>query len=745
MGRFCRLASVAPTLLCMPAVQGSRTTTTLEEGLRHHRAGRIEEAAKNYRQILSEDPRQPDALHLLGVVAQSVGQLAEAVELISESLRVNPNNVPAISNLAGVLKDQGRYDEALDFYEAALAAAPAEAYLHSNLGNALRDLGRLDEAAASHRRALALDPNSYAAHSNLGSVLDAQGDTHEAAACFRRALKLKPDSYESLVNLGVTLKREGRFAEAEESLRHALDLHPRSDAALANLGSLMFQQGRIEEAFVTLELALSVNPCSVVALINMGNVLKDLGRFDAARECLEKAVCLAPKSHLAHNNLGTVLNELGRAAEAATCFRRALDLKPDYHWAHSNLLFTLQYLPGVDRAELFAEHRRYDEKYVRRFLADAAPHANSVEPERRLRVGYVSGDFREHSVAFFIDPVFASHDREQFEVFCYANQAGSDAMTARLRSHVEHWREVASLDDDALADRIRRDGIDILVDLSGHTARHRLLTFARKPAPVQVTMVGYMHTTGLSAMDYRITDVNLDPPGSSEAFSTETLVRLPAGAATFHPPAGCPSVNELPALTNGHITFGAFNNPAKVTPEAVDAWAEILRALPESRLLVVGRGGNAIKPSLEAHGVDAARVEAIDRQPLLSYLALHHRCDLLLDSFPYNGGTTGLFAIWMGVPFVTLDGAQTTGRAGAGLLRPLGLGELIAVDPADYVRRAVAATADLARLAEWRRELRARLAPLLGGGEAYTRQLEWEFRAMWRKWCVQQSNSSVAV
>ena len=727
---------MAPPLLCIAGVQLCCPATTLEEGLRHHRASRLDEAAKIYRQILAEDPQQPGALHLLGVVAQKIGQLEEAVELISTSLRLQPDNVAAISDLASALKDQGRYDEAIEFYEAALAAAPGESYLHSNLGNALRDRGRLAEAAAAHRRALELNPDSFAAHSNLGSVLDAQGQLGEATACFRRALQLNPESHETLVNLGVTLKREGRLAEAEDALRRSLDVRPRSDAALSNLGSLLLQQGRVEEAFVALQLALQVNPRNVTALINMANVLKDLSRFTTALECLQQAVALAPQSHLAHNNLGTVLNELGRAAEAAECFRHALALNPEYHWAQSNLLFTLQYLPGIAREEIFAEHRRYDERFARPCLATATPHPNARDPERRLRVGYVSGDFREHSVAFFIEPVLAAHDAERFEVFCYANQVGHDAMTARLRSHVEHWREVASLDDDALAARIRRDEIDILVDLSGHTARHRLLTFARKPAPIQVTMIGYIQTTGLSAMDYRVTDVTLDPPGIGEAFNTEKLVRLPAGAATFQPPAHCPAVNALPALSSGHITFGAFNNLAKVTPEVIDAWAEILNALPDSRLLVVGRSGNSVKPLLEARGVAADRIEALDRQPLLAYLALHHRCDLLLDSFPYNGGTTSLFAIWMGVPFVTVDSGHPTGRACGGVLRPIGLEQLIATDGADYIRKTLDAAADLPRLAEWRRTLRDRLEPLLAGGGAYTRQLEAAFREMWRTWCT---------
>jgi predicted O-linked N-acetylglucosamine transferase (SPINDLY family) len=720
-------------------VQQSCPTTTVAEGLRHHRAGRLDEAAKNYRQVLNEDPEQPDALHLLGMVAQSVGQLDEAVDLISHSLRVNPDNVSAINNLAGVLKDQARYSEAIEFYEAAIAAAPAEAYLYSNLGNVLRDAGQLDDAAKAHRQALQLDPGSYAALSNLGSVLDAQGHYPEATACFRRALQLNPRSHETLVNLGVTLKREGRLVEAEEALRQALDLQPRSDAALANLGSLLLQQGRTEEAFVTLQLALGINPRSLIGLINMGNVLKDLGQFTKAFECLQIAVQLAPTSHLAHNNLGTVLNELGHAAEAAGCFRRALELKPDYHWAHSNLLFTQQYLPDITPAERFAEHCRYDEKFAQPLAFAVAPHRNAPDPERRLKIGYVSGDFREHSVALFIEPVLAAHDAAQVEVFCYANQIVNDAMTTKLRSHVPHWREVAALDDEALAALIREDGIDILVDLSGHTARHRLLTFARKPAPIQGTMIGYMQTTGLRAMDFRITDPQLDPPGASEAFNTEELVRLSAGAATFRPPAFAPAVNELPALNKGHITFGAFNNLAKVTPEVIAAWAEILESVPNSRLLVVGRAGNAVKPALEERGIAAERIEAIDRLPLAQYLALHHRVDLLLDTFPYNGGTTGLLAIWMGVPFVTVDGTEATSHAGAALLRPLGLSRLIAVNPADYILKAVATAGDLPRLAEWRRTLRAELAPHLGDGRLYTSQLEGAFRDMWRRWSSQPS------
>ena len=671
----------------------------------------------------------------MGVIAHEVGNLDDAVELIAESLRINPNNSSAINNLAGVLKDQHRFPEALEFYDAALAATPDQAFIHSNRGNVLKELGRHDEALASFQRALQLDPNSFAAHSNCGTVFKERGQLADAAGCYRRAIDLNPRSHEALSNLGVVLREQGQCDEAVRCLQEALKLNPNSDAVCTNLGMALKELGRLDEALAAHCRALELNPKSHFAFNNLGSLLKDQGRFVEALGCFEKAVALKPDFYLAHNNRGSALCELGRAREAVDCFRRALELKPGYHPAFSNLLFALNYLPGTDRAALFAEHRRFDACYGEPLRARIAPHTNQPDAGRVLRVGFVSGDFRDHPVANFIEPVFARHSREQLEIFCYSNNAVQDDTTARLRSQVEHWRNVAAWSDDELADAIRHDSIDILIDLSGHTARNRLLVFARKPAPVQVSMIGYMQTTGLSAMDYRITDEGLDPAGASEAFNVEQLVRLPAGAAAFRPPADCPPVNELPARTNGFVTFGSFNNLAKVTPEALATWSEILKAVPNSRFLIVGRDGNAAAATLAEHGIASERVEIISRQPMKEYLALHHRVDLLLDTFPYNGGTTGLIAAWMGVPFVTIASDSTTGRAGANLLRPLGLPGLIASSPADYVHRAVVAAGDLERLAQWRAGLRAKLAPLLGDGEAYTHQLQHAFREMWAKWC----------
>ena len=682
-------------------------------------------------------------MHLLGVIAQTVGRLDEALELISESLRLNPSNISAMNNLAGVLKDQARYEDAAGFYEAAIEADPNSAYIHSNLGNVLQQLGRGDEAANCHRRALELDPQSYAAHCNLGAVLKEQGHLAEASEFYRAAIALNPQAHEAHVNLGVVFKEQAKFAEAEASFMQALSIQPESDAALTNLGATFKEQGRLPEAIGSLRLALRINPRSHFALLNLGNALKDAGDFVEAGECLRHAVALKPNWHLAHSNLGTVFNQLGQAEHAAECFRRALELKPDYHPAHSNLLFTLNYLPGTDRAALFAEHRRFDTQFCQGFSDLISLHQNTIEPERRLRIGFVSGDLREHSVAHFIAPVFTRHDAAAFEIFCYANQTVSDGVTARLRETVEHWREVAGLSDEELADAIRRDRIDILVDLSGHTARHRLLVFARKPAPIQVSMIGYMQTTGLSAMDYRITDEHLDPTGVSDPFNTEKLIRLPAGAAAFQTPIDSPRVNELPALSNGHVTFASFNNLAKVSPAAVAAWAEILRRQPNAQLLVVGRAGNSLQSDFEKHGISADRLDFRDRLPMREFLELHHQVDFLLDTFPYNGGTTSLLALWMGVPMVTLAGEGTVSRTGAGILQGVGLSRLVASSVEEYVTLAVSETSGLAALATLRQSLRAKLLPSLEDPGIFTSQLEGAFRDIWRKWCAKSGDDSL--
>jgi predicted O-linked N-acetylglucosamine transferase (SPINDLY family) len=428
---------------------------------------------------------------------------------------------------------------------------------------------------------------------------------------------------------------------------------------------------------------------------------------------------------------------MGRAVE---CFRRALAVDPQFAAARSNLLACLNYLPDVTTAELLAEHRRAGESQEAPLRLAWKPHANSRDPERRLRVGYVSGDFREHAMAFSIAPVLANHDARSFEIVCYSNNAAEDDVTARLRASAGEWQRVAGASDEAIAEIVRQRGIDILVDLSGHTALNRLALFARKPAPVQVSWLGYVTSTGLTAMDCRFTDARADPPGGDYSGYTEVLVRLP-WVTVFEPSPRSPEVAPLPALRGGPFTFACLNHLSKVTPAVVALWARVLGAAPEARLLIGNAGDPAVRQrlveSFAANGISAVRLAFRARQPLGDFLALHREIDLALDTFPYNGGATSCHSLWMGVPFVTLAGDRYMARIGSSLLGQTGLGGFVARSQDEYVELAARAARDPDRLAALRATMRDRLAasPLLDGA-GFTRALEAAYRSIWRAWCA---------
>jgi protein O-GlcNAc transferase len=561
-----------------------------------------------------------------------------------------------------------------------VAIAPNLAGAYNNLGIVCRTLGRLDEAVASFQRACALQPDYAEALNNLGNALDEQGRSQEAVDCYRRALLLQPEYAEALNNLGATLKGQGKLVEAVAAFQRALAIRP---------------------DYVS-----------------------------------------------AHVNLGGAFNEMGRLDEASACFRRAMEIKPDHAAAHSSWLFLRNYVAGYDLAALYADHLEWARRHAEALTALAAPHDNDADPARRLRIGYVSGDLCSHSVANFIEPVLARHDRRRFEVTCYSNSPRVDEVTRRLQGYADHWRRIVGMSDAAAEAMIRADRIDILVDLSGHTADNRLPLFARKPAPLQTTWIGYPNTTGMSAMDYRISDANLDPPGMTERYHTEALVRLPASAC-FQPAAESPEVNDVPALTAGHVTFACFNNFTKVTDEAIGCWAQVLEAVPGSRLmLLIGDAGNAaarerVEQTFARHGVKPERLQLIGKRPLAEYLALHHGVDIALDPFPYNGGTTSVHSLWMGVPIITLAGQSPVSRVGVTILANVGLQELIAQSVAEYVAIARDLARDTERLCRIRAELRGRLqaSPLIDA-ERLTRALEDAYRNMWQTWCTKQSDEA---
>ena len=601
--------------------------------------------------------------------------------------------------------------------------------------------GRLHDAEACYRRMLALDPDNAEANDNLGHVLIALGRAGDAEHHYRRAIALNRGSHITFNNLGNVLLHSGRMEEAVHSYRQALALDPGVPDIHLNLGIALSRLGRLAEAEKSYRGALSINPDNPTAHNDLGVLLTKLGRIDEAEHSYRRALALEPGFAEAHDNLGSLVGYTARLDEAVHHYRQALALKPDFVKAHNHLLFSLNSVPGLGPAEIYAEHREFDRRFSQQIAI--RPHRNDPHPERRLRIGYVSGDFRGHAVAFFVEPVLARHDGGQFEIFCYYNFSGSDAVTERLRTCAHHWRAIDSLSDDAFAELVRADQIDILVDLSGHTEGNRLTAFARKPAPVQATWLGYLNTTGLAAMDYRITDANASPEGPLDALHSEKLVRLPDSQWCYRPPAGSPDVSPPPGAASGRITFASFTSPGKIGQSTIELWARLLARVPRSRLLVQ-LGGLDSAPSGYAErfaqrGIAKERVDFVASMPLRDHLALHGSADIMLDTTPCSGGTTTCHALWMGVPVVTLAGETATSRGGASLLHAVGLGQLVAQTPEQYLDIAAGLAADPEHLAALRASMRQRMStsPLMDEAR-FTRNLEKAYRAMWRRWCAAQ-------
>ena len=500
-----------------------------------------------------------------------------------------------------------------------------------------------------------------------------------------------------------------------------------------------FDANDLVRAQLLYEDVLELDPGNADALHFLG-LTGERGRdLGFALEYFERSIEARPLDAVFHNNLGSALVKAGRTEEAAKCFRKALEIDPGLNIARINLIFAMVLLESAPPEEVYAEHVAWAKIHADPLLEQAAPHGNSRDPERRLRIGYVSADFRQHALSYFIEPALAQRDRAAFEVFCYHSGRIVDAVTRRLARHADHWQEVFELDDAQLARQIRGDGIDILVDLSGHLRGNRLLVFARKPAPLLMTYLAYPNTTGMRAMDYRLSDAVCDPPGMTERYYRETLMRLPRCMWCYQPSADMPAVAPPPAQARGAVTFASMNGADKITAGMLALWARILGEIPESRMAfttVPEQGRARIRDALARAGIAAARIDMHDRLPTADFWALYAGIDILLDTYPMNGGTTTCEALWLGVPVVSRSGRVFQSRAGLSILGSVGLGELVADTDENYVRIAVELARDRARLAALRAGLRERMrASPLTDARAYARELESSYRSIWRHWC----------
>ncbi|MBI3897335.1 MAG: tetratricopeptide repeat protein [Gammaproteobacteria bacterium] len=662
------------------------------------------------------------------------GELEEAVISYRRAVELKPGLIEAHGNLGVALQALGRLEEAAESFRRVLSLDPRLADTHYNLGEVLRMQGKLEESSRSYEQALLHRRDFGEAYNGLGMVLQERGEMEMAVGNYRKAIAAGPRIAESHYNLGRALQISGLLGEATAAFRKALAIKPAYAEAYNNLGSVFLDQGRLEEAITHYRKALVINPRLVGAYYSLGDVLRMQGRWDESIASYRQAILMEAYIHI-----GNIFQEQSRQDEAIASYRAALAIKPDCVEAYSNLLMAMQYTSAYSPSEKFAEHLRFAEKFEAPLKPFWPAHQNVRDPSKRLKIGYVSGDFFKHSMGYFIEPILASHDRSQVEVFCYYNNTLHDSGTDRIIAVTDHWMPCVKLSDEQLAEQIHSDGIDILVDLSGHTALNRLLTFARKPAPIQVTWMGYSDTTGLAAMDYLITDIYLNPPEMTEKFFSEKLLRLPR-YRTFQPAAESPPVNELPALSNGHFTLACLNNLVKINQEAVHLWAQILVALPHARIVLGNATSAATRERLigmfAQEGISSERLVLHPKKSLVDYLALHHQIDLALDTIPFGGGTSSFHSLWMGVPVINLAGHDANSRTGVEIMAGIGLPEFVAESEGEYVARTLEFARDLPRLNQIRLSLRERMAEQGATDPArMTRGLELAFRNIWETWC----------
>ena len=755
--------------------QQGNMSSQLQGAMAHHQAGRLQEADAIYRKL----PGNADALNLSGVIAYQTGRHADAVDLIKKAIRLNPAVASYYYNLALSYTALNQLDEARKSYEKAIAREPRYVDAHNNLGVVLRDLGQLEPAIACYRKAIALNPGYVEAYSNLGAALTAQGLAAEAVACCRQAIALNPQHVgalsnlaaalnelklpeeaaacarqalagdpqcvDALNNLGSALEAQGLFEEAAPHYRNALALRPADSKMHFNLGLLLDKQGRTGEAAACFAQALQIDPHFADASNSAGVVLLGQGRLSEALGHFERALQDGAGRADTLTNIGTAMLNQGKLDDAIATYRQALELDPDQPAAQGNLLFSHNYHPTLSAPAIFDVYRRWNEQHGAPLSPDARRFAHLREPGQRLRVGYVSADFKRHSVMQFAGPLFDHHDRSRVEIFCYHNTDVFDAQSARVKAASDHWIACPRMSDEELAERVRADGIDVLVDLSGHTAGNRLLMFARRPAPVQVSWMGFGYTTGLSAMDYFIGDALFTPPGCDALFS-ETIYRLPCAPWAYQPPAEAPAPGPLPARQRGYVTFACISTTTRIHAPLIEAWATILRRLPTARLRLDTRNftdANLREDFVQkfaALGVPASQLEIGFTSPVWR---VYQDVDIVLDCFPHNSGTTTFESLWMGLPVVSLADRPSVGRFGASILAAIGQPEWIATSPADYIERAVALAQDVAGLERTRASLRdAMRASSLLDYPAFARTMEAAYLDMWQRWRAAQPGES---
>ncbi len=707
---------------------------------------RLDRAIETYRHSFQQDPASADVYYNLGCEQLDAGECGDAVSSFEHALEIRPDWTEARRGLGEACYLAEDYLRSIENLEPIAAAAPDRSEINRMLAECFLKTANAPRAIERLQAALQFEPRDADLHYKLGRAHLSQRQAGRAERCFQTALQLDPDHVAAWHDRGAALLNLGNTAEAKRHFAETLARNAQHVDALCNLGLIYLLSNELETAGDYCRRAIAVDPRHAVTRNILGNVLRAQGQLAEAISEFQSALQLSAAFTEAHNNLALAYQTQGRIEDAVTHYRRAVKVRTDCAATHSNLLLSLHYLPDNDPQTHFQEHLNWAAAHGQ--CRRIEQHNNTRDPARRLRIGYVSPDFRVHPVGTFIEPILRNHDTANFEITCYSNATAPDDVTARIEASADRWRVTNWLNDDDLAATILTDGIDILVDLAGHTAGNRLSVMARKPAPVQMTYLGYGGTTGLEAVDYRLTDAVADPDGEPVCH-TEQLVRLERGLLCFEPPATAPPVAPSPHLRNGFVTFGSFNNPAKINSATVELWSRILSVVPSARLLLkyptFKDAGTAehCRQLFAGFGIDLRRIEFRGgKLPFDEHLSAYGEIDVMLDPIPYTGSTTTCESLWMGVPVLTLRGRTFVGRISASILTQLNMPELIAETAEEYVARAARLAEEADKLSDIRTAIHeeVRNSPLCDA-VGYTRELEAVYRRAWRQWCREESSS----
>lgn len=698
-------------------------------------------AVNSYQQALALAPGVADIHRKLGDMHEALNRPEQAMQSYAAALEGDRANAKAHGGMGRVMLRLGRHQQAVASYRAAIELSEGIAAHYDGLGRALHLLGQTEEAETAYRQAISLDPSVAAPMLHYADLLRETRRQEPAIAVYQAVLLLEPNNIDALNNLGMALQADGQREQALAYFQKILTLIPDNPITLNNIAAVLIEMGQPKAALESCRRAVKTGPKLPVTHLNLGTCLMQMGRLGEAVDSLERVVRLDPHNRKANVNLSSTLVRLGRIEQAIVQNRQALRLNPDWDELHSNLLFYLTHSEKMDVAALFDEHLRYAAHFEAPLRASWPQHANVRDPERRLRIGFVSADLYNHAVAHFITPILEHLSRsQQVEMVAYANSFHDDHISRHLHGLFAIWRQVENLTHAELAQLVTSDAIDILIDLSGHTGFNRLPAFAHKPAPLQLSWIGYPGTTGLQAMDYFLTDRHLSPPGKLDEQFTEKLLRLPA-TAPFRPSPDAPDIGPAPVIANGYMTFGSFNRAGKLNRGVVARWAKLLRLVPSAKMLIAAMPNKQTADMLRSwfmrEGIASERLRFYNHTNTGDYLALHHQVDICLDTSPYTSGTTGFHALWMGVPTLTLRGQTLPGHVTSAILSGAGLDDFIALDEADFLAKGQRFASDIASFTALRPAMRERMNKAATGQPAVIAQgLETALRTVWRRWCA---------